>query len=362
MVYFKIIYQGGEGMEWGLLILFPWIVTTVWWYIALFYYYHHSQKTHKNTSTTRDFTIKILTLGREVEVLKTTVEHCINYCNKNPLIITKRKIQELSEANVKVVPEEFECEAKWKGRDLEWARINQPPENEYTLFLDEDSLPQFKEIPTDADIIQFQEVPIAQNLIIETIETFRIGLTIPEFSLYEKTSPLTLWGGGIVITKRLEDQITWNRESITEDNAFAFALISTSAKYRYKFSREKIITKAPLRIKDLLRQRWRWASGVINDLKYLHKKKIKAFIIVKLLSGTIYILLPLMILQGYIGIFPIIQAMICTGIGSAILKIPLKRTFILIILAPLAAYIHYLPSVIALLKRKKEFNATPKSC
>jgi hypothetical protein len=310
---------------------------------------------HKeNADLTKNFGIKILTLGKEVEVLKKTV----SYCKKRPLIISANPV-DIPGAEVKVVPKDFQCQAQFKGKDLEWGRLNHS--FEYTLYLDEDSLCDFEEISV-ADIVQFQEVPIAKNLFIAAIEAHRIGFQI-EQAFFEKTGPLYLWGGGFAIQRWLEDKITWDRMSITEDTGFIFSI---NQPYKFKYSKKKIYNQAPLRIRDLIKQRWRWASGTYHDVKYLQSKVRKAFVYFRVLEWGLWIiyaiLLPIIFPVGYLFTLPMfLQAMIWSAVGSRIMKLSVPRSIIVTLIAPVAAYIHSLGALLALFKRQKQFKVTPKS-
>jgi hypothetical protein len=332
--------------------LAPWIIIVCWWYLALGYYLRHREE----SETTSDFGIKILTLGKDVEVLKKTVA----YCKKKPLIISKTPIEiEISNAQVEVVPRDFQCNAQFKGRDLEWARRKYP--FDYTLYLDEDSLCDFEEIPV-ADIVQFQEVPIAKNLFIAAIEAHRIGFQI-EQAFFEKTGPLYLWGGGFAIKRWLEDKITWDRMSITEDIGFIFSI---NIPYKFKFSKKKIYSQAPLRIRDLIKQRWRWASGIYQDAKYLRSKVRKAFVYFRTFNWGFWIvyatLLPIIFPIGYLFTLPMfIQAMIWSAVGTRIMKLSIYQSIIVILITPVAAYINSLGALLAVCRIQKQFNVTPKS-
>jgi hypothetical protein len=303
---------------------------------------------------TKEFGIKILTLGKEVEVLKKTV----SYCKKKPLIISANPV-DIPGAEVKVVPKDFRCQAQFKGKDLEWGRRNHS--FEYTLYLDEDSLCDLEEIPV-ADIVQFQEVPIAKNLFIAAIEAHRIGFQV-EQAFFEKTGPLYLWGGGFAIKKWLEDKISWDRMTITEDTAFIFSI---NQPYKFKYSKKKIYGQAPLRIRDLIKQRWRWASGIYQDAKYLRSKVRKAFVYFRTFNWGFWIvyatLLPIIFPIGYLFTLPMfIQAMIWSAVGTRIMKLSIYQSIIVILITPVAAYINSLGALLGLLRIQKQFNVTPKS-
>lgn len=335
----------------GFMILVPWGLLVVWWYVALVYYvFFHREAAHN----TDDFGIKILTTGDDSEVLEKTV----SYCEREPLVISRKPVS-ISRGDLKVLPEGFECAAQFKGEQLEWARRELP--QPYTLYLDEDSLCNFSEIPA-ADLVQFQEVPHSKKVLIASIEAHRIGFQI-EQAFFEKTGPLYLWGGGFAVSNKLEQVTTWDRPSITEDTAFVFSL---KQPYSFKFSKKKIDAQAPLTIKDLIRQRWRWASGTFDDLKYLdgHPWR-RAWVNFRQLNWglwPIYSLIPFVLgLPLWISILPLLQSGVWTALGAKIIGLSWQRTVIAVVLTPVTAYVHSIGCTLALLERQFMFARTPKS-
>ena len=331
-------------------IYVPWGVTVSWWYASLVYFlFIHKE----DQSATEDFSIKILTTGDDVKVISKTAR----FCKKDPLIISRKPI-ELSRGQVKVMPEDFQCAAQYKAQQLEWARMAYP--SEFTLYLDEDSLCDVERIP-DADIVQFQEVPTTNSLLIGSIEAYRIGFQL-EQALFEKFPPLFLWGGGVAIKQQLEDEITWDRSGITEDTAFIFSI---RRPYTFKYSKHQIKAEAPLTVKDLIKQRWRWASGTYQDIRYLRFGLRKTFVYFRIIQWSlwplyVYVIPIFLSLPIWFPIFITFQSMVWSFAGTRIMKLPWHKTAIAVLLTPIASFIHSIGATLALVKPQKKFSRTPK--
>lgn len=334
------------GIEW--LILIPWAIITVWWHISLIYYLKHREP----KTETSNFGIKILTRGD----CPKTIANAVNYCKKTPLVVSRKPLEI---ENCVILPSNFQSKAKYKGEQLEWARRNYL--FDYTLYLDEDSLCDFTAIP-DADMVQFQEVPYSDNPIIAAIEAHRIGFQI-EQAIFERTTPLYLWGGGFAVKKWLEDKITWDRMSITEDTGFVFSI---NEPYKFVYSKKKIKNQAPLRIFDLIRQRRRWTSGTYGDAKNLKNKLKKVFVYFRTINWGIWPISTLTISvlfwdqYPWIASLPLLQAFIWSGVGAKQMGLSGWQCLFAVLFAPIAAYLHSFGATLALFKPYKDFLTTPK--
>lgn len=332
------------------IILISWAIVTIWWYYGIFCYF-----TNKEGATTKSFGIKILTTGENEKMVKETKELCERYCNKSPKIISRKKMKTtLSE----VLPEDFQSKANFKGEQLEWSRKEHPMEN--TLYLDEDSEFYHDRIPV-ADIVQFQEIPQTENIMIAVIEASRIGFQI-EQAAFAKTKPCYLWGGGFSVKKKIESNTTWNRASITEDTAF---LYSIKKKFNYVFSKKEIYSQAPLTLIDLLKQRRRWTSGVFSDLKLIKNKKLKMIIIFRILNWAVLPLhIPFAIIMWdvnpLISVLFVSQTMIWAGVGGRIMGYNWADSFVIMLLSPIVSLFHCLGALWGLFYPVKSFRITPK--
>jgi hypothetical protein len=213
---------------------------------------------------------RVLTIGDDPLVVQKTVNTLVETIS-DIHVITEQEI-DIQGASVHVVPSSFDCAATKKGRALEWGRQNIPCERSHVLYLDEDTQAvNFTGIP-DADVVQFGEKPYAtESWLAYLIEIFRMGFQteIRAFSRFEV--PLYAWGGGIAIRRELEDTITWNFESITEDTSFVWRA-ATEEEIDFRYVSTKFRNQAPPSLSALIQQRRRWYAGSIAEQHILPRK------------------------------------------------------------------------------------------
>jgi hypothetical protein len=186
-------------------------------------------------------------------------------------IIAERPIA-IDGAEVCVVPSEFECKATRKGRALEWARQELDCSASYILYLDEDSLlREFHGLP-DADIIQLSEQPIrSDSWLTYFAEIFRMGFQLEQAVFPKFRYPLYAWGGGIAVRKQLEDQITWDVNTLTEDTNFVWRAFQTG-ECDLQFLYVRALNQAPPSVREMIYQRRRWISGTARDSHLLPRR------------------------------------------------------------------------------------------
>jgi cellulose synthase/poly-beta-1,6-N-acetylglucosamine synthase-like glycosyltransferase len=199
------------------------------------------------------------------------------------------------------------------------------------------------------------------SLLIGAIEAYRIGFQL-EQALFEKFPPLFLWGGGVAIKQQLEDEITWDRSGITKDTAFIFSI---RRPYTFKYSKHQIQAEAPLTVKDLIKQRWRWASGTYHDIRYLRIGLRKILVYFRIAQWSLWPLyafaVPLFLaLPLWVPILITFQSMVWSFAGTRIMKLPWHRTAIAVLITPIASFFHSIGATLALVKLQKKFLRTPK--
>nr|WP_238532815.1 hypothetical protein [Halalkalicoccus jeotgali] len=162
--------------------------------------------------------VRILTVDAE-SVVQATV-NAVPEAIDDVHVIAEAPIS-IDGAAVHVVPDDFECEATNKGRAVEWARQTVPCSKEYVLYLDEDTvMAGFSGLP-DADVIQFTEKPIyTGSRVAYLCEVFRVGYQYEQFGFHRLRYPLYAWGGGVAVRTSLEERVTWDVSTITEDTNF----------------------------------------------------------------------------------------------------------------------------------------------
>lgn len=208
-----------------------------------------------------DVQARILTVGDSREVVQRTVDSLPAGIG-SAYVVSERPL-EIDGADVRVVDPTFTSAAISKGRALEWARRNLPTEEEYVLFLDEDTVVEGFEGVPDADIVQFAEKPEPNGSTAAWLtEVFRVG-NGTERAGFGRLVPIYAWGGGIAIRATVEDAVGWERETIVEDSAFLRDAIAAGHSYSVLMTRFR--NRAPPSLRKLIGQRRRWASGRFRD-------------------------------------------------------------------------------------------------
>lgn len=209
-----------------------------------------------------DVEVRILTVDAEA-VVQATVDILPDHLSA-VRVIAEREIT-VQRATAHTVPEDFICEATRKGRAIEWARQEIPCEAEYVLYLDEDTLLQDFEGLPDADMIQLSEHPVRSGSWIAYLgEIFRMGFQYEQATFPKFRYPMYAWGGGFAIRKSVEDQVTWNVNSVTEDTNFVWRAFEDSSR-DLAFLRVRAMNQAPPSVREMIHQRRRWISGAAND-------------------------------------------------------------------------------------------------
>ena len=213
---------------------------------------------------------RVLTVGDAPRVVQRTVDSLPETLGS--VYVVSEQPLEIDGAEVRVVDEEFTCEAIDKGRALEWARRTLPTEEEYVLFLDEDTVvEEFAGLP-DADIVQFAEKPQPDGSLAAWLtEVFRVGNGVERAGfgkrvpLLGRLVPIYCWGGGGAVRKSTEDAVTWERETIVEDSAFMRDAIAAGHSYAVRMTRFE--NRAPPNLQKMVSQRRRWGSGRLRDAR-----------------------------------------------------------------------------------------------
>lgn len=229
----------------------------------------------------KDIQVRVLTINNEETVRKTVKAASDHFSDIK--VIAEEELNEIP-CDVHVVPDDFEANAIRKGRALEWARINLDYDGEYILYIDEDTvIKDFNGIP-DYDIVQFREKPIYTGSIITYLtEVYRMGYQYEQLSFGFYKYPIYAWGGGIAIRQSVEQKVTWDVESITEDTSFAWRAAEINDGISFTVVNEEFYNQSPPSIMALLKQRRRWASGTIKD-SWILSPKYKYFVYARLFT------------------------------------------------------------------------------
>lgn len=206
--------------------------------------------------------VRVLTVDAE-DVVQQTIDALPDGLGADAHVIAERPI-EIDGATVNVVPDAFECAATDKGRALEWARREIPCEREFVLFLDEDTLVRdFDGLP-DVGVAQFREWPMfTGSYWAYWAEILRIGYQLELAAFSRFSVPLYAWGGGIAVRTDVEEEVTWDFETLIEDTVFAWK--AAKAGHEYAVLDTKFRNQAPPSVPAMIQQRRRWVTGSLAD-------------------------------------------------------------------------------------------------
>ena len=236
--------------------------SAVWWLVEVAVLSFRWDRNAEEVWGLDDIQVRVLTIDAEPVVQQTV--NALPTDLADVRVIAEADI-DIEGATVHVVPEEFDCVATNKGRAVEWARRNVDADEEYLLYLDEDTIvTELTGLP-DADFIQFTEKPIyTGSRLTYLCEVFRTGYQFEQLGFHRLAYPLYAWGGGFAIRREIEAEIGWDVATITEDTN----LIWRAAKeydLSYQLVDARFRNQAPPSLKAMLKQRRRWMSGTVGD-------------------------------------------------------------------------------------------------
>ncbi|WP_232687103.1 glycosyltransferase [Halobacterium zhouii] len=248
---------------WGTTILFA--GTAVVWFVLTYVVgagYEPPEAVHGGD----DVQVRILTIDA-ADVVQQTVDSLP--AELDDVHVVAEADIDVAGATVHAVPDDFACEAVRKGRAIEWARRHIDCDREYALYLDEDSIvEQFDGLP-DADVVQLREQPRHTGSVWSYLaDVYRMGVQIEQRAFARLSVPLFAWGGGIAVRTSLEDDVTWDRETLVEDTAFVWAA-ARQFDIDFELGRVTCRNEAPPTLYEILQQRRRWAAGNLQATSLL---------------------------------------------------------------------------------------------
>jgi hypothetical protein len=320
----------------------------------------------------RDVQVRILTVDN-ASVVRDTVRRLPSSFEERYVIAEEP--MDVPGAEVRVVPESFECDATNKGRALEWARRTVDCDREFVLFLDEDShLLEFGGLP-DADIVQFNERPRrTTSWLTYLCEINRIGFQIEQRAFPSLAVPLYAWGGGIAIRSSLEDEITWDYPTVIEDTIFLWRAFTEAADdVSLAFISDRVSNQAPPTIRAMFRQRRRWIAGSREDNDLLSLDRVLMYGI-RDLSWSVTGVIPVLFLVGLFSGVDIFFAdryrltslalllfmYVWIGIGVYRYRPSLPVAVAVVVLAPVTTVLHSVGALWGLVSQPDTFDVTNK--
>lgn len=320
----------------------------------------------------RDVQVRILTVDNESVVREAVRQLPASFDER---YVIAEEPMDVPGAEVRVVPESFECEATNKGRALEWARRTLPCDREFVLFLDEDSyLLEFGGLP-DADIVQFNEYPRkTASWLTYFCEINRIGFQIEQRAFPSLKIPLYAWGGGLAIRADLEDEITWDYPTVIEDTIFLWrAFTKAERDVSLAFLPDRVSNQAPPTIRAMFRQRRRWIAGSREDNDLLSLDRILMYGIRDLswsVTGAIPLLFVVGVLPGvdifFADLYRVTSLVLLAfmfvwiGIGIRRYRPSLPVAVAVLLLAPITTVLHSVGALWGLVSQPDTFEVTNK--
>lgn len=310
---------------------------------------------------------RVVTVGENPEIVQRTVDSVPDGVG-SVHVVSERQI-DVDGATVWIVDPDVGTEAVGKGRALEWARRTIPCDEEYVLFLDEDTVVGELDGLPDADVVQFAEKPTRNRSTMAWLtELFRIGNGV-ERAGFARLVPIYAWGGGIAVRKRVEDEITWDRPTIVEDSVFVRTALSAGHDYAVDMTR--FGNQAPPSLTELVGQRRRWGSGRLRDaprrslpyrtLLYFHTlgRPLSAFAAPLVLAG--YLFVPVTPVAGVLSTVVLAYLVLWAVLGWREYDLPVGTLVALLVSLPVVTFANGYGDLQALVSPVEEFRTTDKT-
>ena len=276
-------------------------------------------------------------------------------------------------ATVHAVPDEFSCRAVRKGRAQEWARQALDCRKEFVLYLDEDSVVESFDGLPDADIVQLREKPRRTDSSLSYLaDVYRMGVQLEQRAFARLSIPLFAWGGGIAVRTEIEEQTTWDRETLVEDTAFVWAAFREHD-VTFALSDAVCRNEAPPSLYEILQQRRRWAAGNVQasamlPLRYelLTRVRNYAWALSPIVTLLVVPLSLLSVTIAYSGLFfaASMGLALCTLgwflLGVAYYGDDHRHWALAVPLAPLITVVHSMGTVAGILNPPETFRVTTK--
>lgn len=354
---------------WGTLVVYG--ISSLWWVFQITVLSYGWRSENDETVGLENVQVRILTVSAEDTVRVTTSKVPESVAEVH--VIAEEPI-DVEDAIVHIVPDEFECRAQRKGRAIEWARQNTPCEQEYVLYLDEDSLMTNLEGLPPGDIVQLTEHPLQTgSLLAYLCEILRVGFQFEQRAFHRLEYPTYAWGGAVAIRHEVENQVTWDVSTITEDTTFIWRAADQTT-LDYQLIDAKVRNQAPPTLVDMFEQRRRWVSGTMLDLDLL-PRRYRAVILTRIITWALSPVIPVFAIITYLypGLAP--SSTLYLGLSVALFAIVFlfmalglieyrkyPEVWSLYFLAtPLAVFLHSLGALWGLLRPATDFEVTEKT-
>jgi cellulose synthase/poly-beta-1,6-N-acetylglucosamine synthase-like glycosyltransferase len=189
------------------------------------------------------------------------------------------------------VPENFSCDAVYKGRALQYAVEIRKVEkrntkDQYIFHLDDESLITKQTLCSTLSFLEDSPTPISEGLIIypvqkkekitvtHLLDTFRPFCCFECMDFMHRGHPAYMHGSNVLARSDIEEKVGWgNGKTISEDSLFAVNARAKFGKEIFGWHGGVIEEKSPLSLRDFAKQRRRWFYGLVQNLKFLNFKE-----------------------------------------------------------------------------------------
>jgi len=215
-------------------------------------------------------------------------------------------IEKFKGANVITIPKDFTpLHAKFKARALQYAIQFREKSNEntasYWIFhLDDESMLTAQCLISLMKHIEGKGNPISEGLIIypnkwnegsklvKYLDSIRPVFCYECMNMLSQRSGFPDWlhGSNLLVRADIEKSIGWDFDTISEDSLFGYKAFKKYGKTIFGWHGGMLKEQSPFTFKDFVKQRKRWISGTIMNLRYQTTKE-KALVLYRLSSWAI---------------------------------------------------------------------------
>ncbi|RKZ90866.1 MAG: hypothetical protein DRR19_08820 [Candidatus Parabeggiatoa sp. nov. 1] len=244
------------------------------------------------TSGKRATHVELVIVSKASESVKASLFKCIHYhltkfgCDLTVNIVidegsdleeqVSQFIGNRIDCQVVIVPKAFECQAIAKGRAIEYFIRNHVAPHKWYAFVDDDNKVMTDDFLYEVPIYEKKGYTCANGILKPRIGRSKItyiadhlrwfdDLSLFRFGTGLLGSAINGMHGELLLCKgQVLKDVSFNRETITEDFAFARELIKKG--YKFWQSNTVISILSPHGIIDFFRQRNRWYRGLAKDV------------------------------------------------------------------------------------------------
>lgn len=370
----SLVATGVAFVFWATLLLYGF--SSLWWLLEVTVLASGWRADDETEVGLDDIQVRILTYNSP-----STVQVTVNSIPDGiaETVVIAEAEMDIDGATVHVVPDDFESRAQKKGRAIEWARRHVECEQAYVLYLDEDSIvTDFDGLPA-ADLIQITEHPLRTgSWLVYLCEVFRVGYQREQRAFHRMAYPLYAWGGAVAVRRELEDEVTWDVPTITEDTTYIWRAAThvdrRGGRFEYRLVNGRFRNQAPPSISEMFSQRRRWMSGTLQDVSRLPWRYLPLQA-TRIVTWTLSPLVPLLAVVGFlypellpqhelyravsVGLFGMLFVYMAVGLIEY-RKYP-EQWPVYLALTPLVVALHAVGALWGLLRPARDFKITEKT-